>query len=202
MALLLLHCKLLDRRCKCGVWSVWTTQTSDGNKRASPVVVVCDPRWMHEHRLGCDAIKAACAAAAVRLEGAERGPDLGPCARCCARLPRALVTIGGPAVEEALETDGGRRLVDGNKRASPVVVVCDPRWMHEHRLGCDAIKAACAAAAVRLEGAERGPDLGPCARCCARLPRALVTIGGPAVEEALETDGGRRLVYAFHRCKS
>eukprot|EP00727_Mastigamoeba_balamuthi_P000459 m51a1_g1041 hypothetical protein (714) ;mRNA; r:720801-730415 len=168
------------------------------------VSVVCDTQWMSDHRLGCDAIRAACAHASVRLEGDEHGDDLGPCARCCGVRPQKLITIRGSCHEESVAGINGRSrvflfnrcmstgdpvalVVSTNRIARyshfAVSVVCDTQWMSDHRLGCDAIRAACAHASVRLEGDEHGDDLGPCARCCGVRPQTLITIKGSCHEE-------------------
>eukprot|EP00727_Mastigamoeba_balamuthi_P000004 m51a1_g1000 hypothetical protein (1321) ;mRNA; f:561708-574440 len=258
------------------------------NKRASPAPAQQQQQQQQQRSSFIEDLladdDADGAPAVVRLEGQEGGQDLEPCAKCCRRRLRRLVTIAGNASEEPLaateplvlvsrstyvhrplrsrtqitwedhsDASGGSSLSeseeqsqgaaagkgaesrpdDGQATTAPAALgdpdEREPRkavtvataampmidgpgqkeklareieWVREHRLGCEDIKAACDAAAVRLEGAEHGPDLGPCARCCARLPRKLITIGGPAIEETRETDGGRRLVYAFHRCKS
>eukprot|EP00727_Mastigamoeba_balamuthi_P012524 m51a1_g7895 hypothetical protein (705) ;mRNA; f:104194-115408 len=202
-------------RCKSTSW-LWV----DGHMMAvvKAVSVVCDAAWMERNRLGAEAIKAACAAASVRLEGGEHGPDLGPCARCCAAHPRRLATIGGQ-VEQRQTADGRGRVFVFDRCKShcntsrlhvggrvvvvvTVSVVCDAAWMEHNRLGTEAIKAACAAASVRKEGDDSGEDLGPCTRCCATRPKRPITIGGFAREEPPESSGGKERVFVFDRCKS
>eukprot|EP00727_Mastigamoeba_balamuthi_P006135 m51a1_g2140 hypothetical protein (354) ;mRNA; r:1734772-1737572 len=260
---------------------------------------------MAESRVGAEAIRAACTAATVRLEGGEHGPDLGPCAKCCGQRPRKLITIGGPALEIPRETGDGRvrvfvfdrcksncntsRLHMGGRvvvvvtvrgpqgpiaeavseplalvsrssyvrrprdlpatprvtwdtgagaagardaSAAPeapvnegreneelmeqlallvrlqseqlerISVECETQWMAEHRLGAEAIKAACLAASIRLEGREQGPNLEPCAKCCGLRLQRLIAIDGSALEIPRETDDGRARVFVFDRCKS
>eukprot|EP00727_Mastigamoeba_balamuthi_P006707 m51a1_g2657 hypothetical protein (254) ;mRNA; r:637757-639151 len=81
-------------------------------------------------------------------------------------------------------------------------VVCDARWMDEQRLGFEAIRSACASAAVRLAGQESGQSLEPCAKCCRTRPKKLITIDGPSLEEPRAGGDGRERVFVFNRCKS
>eukprot|EP00727_Mastigamoeba_balamuthi_P002338 m51a1_g12100 hypothetical protein (224) ;mRNA; r:2423-3436 len=74
--------------------------------------------------------------------------------------------------------------------------------MREQGIGVVAIRSACASAVVRLEGQEGGQDLEPCAKCCRRRLRRLVTIAGNASEEPRAGTDGRARVFVFARCKS
>eukprot|EP00727_Mastigamoeba_balamuthi_P000470 m51a1_g1042 hypothetical protein (471) ;mRNA; r:732253-736151 len=77
-------------------------------------------------------------------------------------------------------------------------VVCDSQWLSQHHLGREAIRASCARAAVRIEGDEHGPNLGPCARCCGGRLKKLVAIQGSGHEEPAAEGSGQR-VFVFGR---
>eukprot|EP00727_Mastigamoeba_balamuthi_P012523 m51a1_g7894 hypothetical protein (207) ;mRNA; f:101753-102681 len=88
-----------------------------------------------------------------------------------------------------------------NRRAQ-VSVVCDAEWMDANRLGTEAIRSACSAAAVRLEGDVHGPDVGPCTRCCGQRPKKLIAIEGLVPAESRQAGDSCERVFVFAQCKS
>eukprot|EP00727_Mastigamoeba_balamuthi_P014615 m51a1_g978 hypothetical protein (232) ;mRNA; r:407456-408339 len=74
--------------------------------------------------------------------------------------------------------------------------------MEEQGLGAEAIRAACAGAAVRLEGQENGQNLSPCARCSRTRPKKLLSLDGAFREEPPVRGASGQRVFLFDRCKS